>query len=181
MNFSGKNKNTGHCVFLQCPVGVIEDFTTARSALGSTSGGAGSPNGLTEGVPSDERTMLQNSTRPYGSSGEAGSIHPTAPPQLRVRSAAFNRGMIATGNHDFERFAALCNTPEGAPRALRAACAKRFCVQSVTGEVREPMYPYNLRSVIVRRHCRCRGRLTPALAGQLPAGHCRTGQTSSGR
>ena len=33
---------------------------------------------------------------------------------------AFNSGMIATGNHNFERFAALCNTPEGAPRALRA-------------------------------------------------------------
>ena len=24
---------------------------------------------------------------------------------------AFSRGMIATGNHNFERFAALCNTP----------------------------------------------------------------------
>ena len=33
---------------------------------------------------------------------------------------AFSRGMIATGNHNFERFAALCNTPKGAPRALRA-------------------------------------------------------------
>ena len=29
--------------------------------------------------------------------------------------------MIATGNHNFERFAALCNTPEVEPRALRAA------------------------------------------------------------
>ena len=34
--------------------------------------------------------------------------------------SAFNCGMIATGNHNFERFAALCNTPKGAPRALRA-------------------------------------------------------------
>ena len=33
---------------------------------------------------------------------------------------AFNRGMIATGNHNFEKFAALCNTLSGAPRALRA-------------------------------------------------------------
>ena len=33
---------------------------------------------------------------------------------------AFNSGMIATGNHNFERFAALCNTLSGAPRALRA-------------------------------------------------------------
>ena len=30
----------------------------ARSALGSTSGGAGSPNGLTEGVSFDEWNML---------------------------------------------------------------------------------------------------------------------------
>ena len=28
--------------------------------------------------------------------------------------------MIATGNHNFERFAALCNTPEVEPGALRA-------------------------------------------------------------
>ena len=48
------------------------------------------------------------------------SIQRTTPPQLRIRSAAFNSGMIATGNHNFERFAALCNTPAGAPRALRA-------------------------------------------------------------
>ena len=32
---------------------------------------------------------------------------------------AFNSGMIATGNHNFEGFAALCNTPEVEPRALR--------------------------------------------------------------
>ena len=34
-------------------------------------------------------------------------------PSASLRSAAFNRGMIATGNHHFERFAALCNTPGG--------------------------------------------------------------------
>ena len=32
---------------------------------------------------------------------------------------AFNRGMIATGNHNFEKFAALCNTLSGKPRRLR--------------------------------------------------------------
>ena len=32
---------------------------------------------------------------------------------------AFNSGMIATGNHNFERFAALCNTLSGEPRRLR--------------------------------------------------------------
>ena len=40
-------------------------------------------------------------------------------PSASLRSAAFNRGMIATGNHNFERFAALCNTPEVEPRVLR--------------------------------------------------------------
>ena len=29
--------------------------------------------------------------------------------------------MIATGNHNFERFAALCNTPEVESRAAKAA------------------------------------------------------------
>ena len=33
----------------------------------------------------------------------------------------FNSGMIATGNHHFERFAALCNTPEGEPRRVPPA------------------------------------------------------------
>ena len=32
---------------------------------------------------------------------------------------AFNSGMIATGNHNFEKFAALCNTLSGEPRRLR--------------------------------------------------------------
>ena len=41
-------------------------------------------------------------------------------PSASLRSAAFNRGMIATGNHNFEKFAALCNTLSGEPRALRA-------------------------------------------------------------
>ena len=92
-----------------------------RSALGSTSGGAGSPNGLTEGVSSVFCSV---------------PIFRSAPPQLRIRSAAFNSGMIATGNHNFERFAALCNTPKGAPRALRAmVCA----IHPGTSE--NPMFP----------------------------------------
>ena len=32
---------------------------------------------------------------------------------------AFNCGMIATGNHNFEKFAALCNTLSGEQRRLR--------------------------------------------------------------
>ena len=37
-----------------------------------------------------------------------------------------NSGMIATGNHNFERFAALCNTLSGEPRALRAVDVTAF-------------------------------------------------------
>ena len=38
----------------------------------------------------------------------------------------FNSGMIATGNHNFERFAALCNTLPGEARALRASGSETF-------------------------------------------------------
>ena len=108
-----------------CP---LNGTSPARSALGSTSGGAGSPNGLTEGVSSVYCNI------PYFRS---------APPQLRVRSAAFNNGMIATGNHNFEKFAALCNTPEGAPRALRAReLCKPVFERHRTGRVRKPTYWY---------------------------------------
>ena len=52
--------------------------------------------------------------------------------------------MIATGNHNFERFAALCNTPEVEPRALRAipavAYTKQFLRGIVIERVREPTY-----------------------------------------
>ena len=52
--------------------------------------------------------------------------------------------MIATGNHNFERFAALCNAPEVEPRALRAiptvAYTKQFLRGIVIGRVREPTY-----------------------------------------
>ena len=41
-------------------------------------------------------------------------------PKCRQIRQLFNHGMIAPGNHNFERFAALCNTPEVEPRALRA-------------------------------------------------------------
>jgi hypothetical protein len=35
------------------------------------------------------------------------------PHQPRYAQQLFNYGMIAPGNHHFERFAALCNTPGG--------------------------------------------------------------------
>ena len=52
---------------------------------------------------------------------ETNAIHPTAflnqpvaaPHQPRFAQQLFNFGMIATGNHNFEKFAALCNTPGG--------------------------------------------------------------------
>ena len=39
--------------------------------------------------------------------------------EMPPNPTAFNSGMIATGNHNFERFAALCNTPKVEPRVLR--------------------------------------------------------------
>ena len=95
-------------------------------------------------------------SRPYGSDGKAGSIQRTAhlrelrvdilvDPYRALRRTgsifhssndtpsvspfglpAFNSGMIATGNHNFKRFAALCNTPEVEPRALRAGEQQHF-------------------------------------------------------
>ena len=55
---------------------------------------------------------------------ETNTIHPAAflnqpvatPHQPRYAQQLFNYGMIAPGNHHFERFAALCNTPEEAKR-----------------------------------------------------------------
>ena len=68
----------------------------ARSALGSTSGGAGSPNGLTEGVScvewcnvgrctiqpgtSENPRLRADSIRPYSSSGKTGSIQSNRTP-----------------------------------------------------------------------------------------------------
>ena len=88
---------------------------------------------------------------------EAYTIQRTTPPQLRVRSVAFNRGMIATGNHNFERFAALCNTPEVEPRRLRREGHQHKPLtllvfeRVVTGRVRELPYSYNPRSVVKKR------------------------------
>ena len=81
------------------PVGEALSLPLRRSRLGSPERGAGSPDGLTEGF----------SRSVYGQ---------TPPPH--VRSAPFNNRMIAPGNHNFERFAALCNTLPGEARALRA-------------------------------------------------------------
>ena len=63
-------------------------------------------------------------------------------PSASLRSAAFNRGMIATGNHHFERFAALCNTPGGSQGVLTFSVCEPVSGQYRTGRVREPMYWY---------------------------------------
>ena len=39
--------------------------------------------------------------------------------------------MIATGNHNFEKFAALCNTLSGEPRRLRRS-SRQVCDPYVT-------------------------------------------------
>ena len=53
-----------------------------------------------------------------------------------------NFGMIATGNHNFERFAALCNTPGGSQGVLTFSVCEPVPGQYRTGRVREPMYWY---------------------------------------
>ena len=60
-------------------------------------------------------------------------------PSASIRSAAFNRG---TGNHHFERFAALCNTPGGSQGVLTFSVCEPVPGQYRTGRVREPMYWY---------------------------------------
>ena len=60
------------------------------------------------------------------------SIHPVAfidqpvatPHQPRYAQQLFDFGMIATGNHNFERFAALCNTPGGSQGGFAARVAR---------------------------------------------------------
>ena len=133
----------------------------ARSALGSTSGGAaeqseaegvrfvGWDKSMISAAPVGEALSLPPAAKPLGSPNWrplqtqkllAYSNQRTTPPlrlaKCRLRRLlaciapagvsvspfglpAFNRGMIATGNHDFERLAALCNTPEVEPRRLR--------------------------------------------------------------
>ena len=69
-------------------------------------------------------------------------------PSASLRSAAFNRGMIATGNHHFERFAALCNTPGGSQGVLTFSVCEPVSGQYRTGRVREPKDWYRVRSSI---------------------------------
>ena len=141
-------------------------FLWREAPPGAPFGGAGSPNGLTEGVSCVEWHYVGRCF-----------IHPTAPPQLRIRSAAFNRGMIATGNHDFERSAALCNTPEVEPRAA-APQAGGF-------------YPPLQGVFLIRRAAHCPAALPPGRIlsaptegitipmpfGQHPTGHHGQGQS----
>ena len=69
-------------------------------------------------------------------------------PSASLRSAAFNRGMIATGNHHFERVAALCNTPRGSQGVLTFSVCEPVSGQYRTGRVREPKNWYSVRSGI---------------------------------
>ena len=46
----------------------------------------------------------------------------------------FNFGMIATGNHNFERFAALCNTPGGSWIFWQAALRNRLAKKTDEGQ-----------------------------------------------
>ena len=60
----------------------------------------------------------------------------------------FNFGMIATGNHNFERFAALCNTLGGSQGVLTFSVCEPVPGQYRTGRVREPMYWYKLCALL---------------------------------
>ena len=86
-------------------VGEALSLPKRRSRLGSTFGGA-AERSEAEGVHYDEWYKLSLRTTPSG---------------FAIAQPPFNSGMIATGNHNFERFAALCNTLSGEARALRAS------------------------------------------------------------
>ena len=70
----------------------------------------------------------------------------------------FNFGMIATGNHNFERFAALCNTPGEAKRCKPLACTLYY---SPMGK----LLPFNERLSCVHF-----GRLVAAPTGAVGVG-----------
>ncbi len=91
------------------------------------------------------------------------TIQRSTPPQLRVRSATFNRGMIATGNHNFERFAALCNTPKGEPRALRASGRLRASPTMAVQNIQRTTLPRLRRSGVPFRQWESAASV-PALA-----------------
>ena len=92
------------CQKIQLPLGGsqgVEDLRFYHSTNGcvpSRSGGKSAPTGAVETMRLQQPTEYTPSVSPFG-------------------LTAFNHGMIATGNHNFERFAALCNTPEVEPRA----------------------------------------------------------------
>ena len=72
-----------------------------QAPLGSPSGGAGRPNGLTEGVRFVEWQQVKNTNgTPFAA------------------TAARNRGMIATGNHCYLDSLRGAPPPEGAARGL---------------------------------------------------------------
>ena len=105
------------------------------------------------------------------------SIHPVAfidqpaatPHQPRYAQQLFDFGMIATGNHNFERFAALCNTPGGS----QGGCAARVAKLAA---------PTGLRSFWLA----AANRIPPIHYSLLPitfahaGGRCRAGQGTNG-
>ena len=117
------------------PCGVLRAGSTARRPLQ----GVCHPSWcfLKSGVTGGFYPPLRVRWKPCAYSNQRGT-----PPSASLRSAAFNRGMIATGNHNFERFAALCNTPGGSQGELTFSVCEPVPGQYRTGRVREPMYWY---------------------------------------
>ena len=83
-------------------------------------------------------------TRTYASHPAAFIDQPVATPhQPRFAQQLFDFGMIATGNQNFERFAALCNTPGGSQELKNNQLyhSMGHCVASASG--RQVADPYN--------------------------------------
>ena len=141
-------------------MGTLNGISSRNLLLASPRGEAAGIDGTSEPAsPADEGWReLESSKIPVEwYKTETNAIHPAAfiiqpvatPHQPRYAQQLFNYGMIAPGNHHFERFAALCNTPGGSQGVLTFsvyALLQSVCEpvpgQYRTGRVREPMYWY---------------------------------------
>ena len=153
-----------------------------------------SPFGLP--APSErEPRRLRRSGRLRASPTVGGGNHGVVPfneqtPPPHVRSAPFNSGMIAPGNHHFERFAALCNTLPGEARRLRRSgtgCGGSHRLQQPTWYT-PSVSPFGLPAPSERepRALRASGVTLPIPHSLLlityahAGGRCRAGQGTKG-
>ena len=89
-------------------------------------------------------------------------------PQPRYAQQLFNFGMIATGNHNFERFAALCNTPGGSQGRFAPAGGYELPLR-----VRwKPLDCSNQRCTLPQSSLRAASSLREGAKGASRRGHC---------